>query len=283
MVTTNYHMHSRYDDGQREIDDYAQAAIADGLTSIGMSGHAPVPFANSYAVKPEALDSYCGDVRRAAAAYAGQIEIAMGLEVDVIPGLEEHFTRTLLPRGFDYFIGSVHFVGNDPAGVPWEFDAGPDSFARGYEGWYERDIRRLVTNFYTIAGTAATFIPGIAIVGHFDRIKRFNYNGRYFSEDDPWYREAVEGALAAFAKTGTIVELNTAGWRTPTGAAFPSPWICRRCHELGIRMTINTDAHRPDHLTADHDRAVAQLTAAGHREIWVRRAGQWVAEPLPEK
>jgi histidinol-phosphatase (PHP family) len=283
MLTTNYHMHSRYDDGQSEVMDYVRAAIDRGMTSIGTSGHAPVPFPNNYAIKLETLDDYCSDVRRAAAEFAGQIEVAMGLEVDVIPGLEEHFARTILPRGFDYFIGSVHFVGNDPDGAPWEFDAGPDSFARGLEGWYGGDIRRLVEDFYAIARTAATFIPGIAIVGHMDRIKRFNYDDRYFSEDAPWYREAVEGALNAFAAGEAIVELNTAGWRTRTNAPFPSAWICRRCHELGIRMTIDTDAHHPDHLVADHDRAVAQLRDAGFGAIWVRRAGQWVEEPLPRE
>ncbi|MBA3825110.1 MAG: histidinol-phosphatase [Ktedonobacterales bacterium] len=282
-LPTNYHTHSRYCDGQGEIEDYVRAAIAQGMTSLGISSHAPVPFANGYALRPEKLDAYVAEVRRLQAAHAGQIAIALGTEVDVIPGIETYFAGTILTKGFDYFIGSVHFVGTDPhTGDPWEFDAGPDHFAAGLNDWYEGDFRRLAEDFYAIARTVPHFIPGIAIVGHMDRIKRFNYDNQYFSEDAPWYRELVEGALSAYAEAGTIVELNTAGWRTRTGAPFPSPWITSRCHELGIRMTINTDAHQPTPLQAGHPQAIAQLRAAGYREVWVLRQGAWVAEALPE-
>ncbi len=281
-MTTSYHMHSRFCDGQGEIEDYVQAAIAAGFTSIGTSSHAPVPFANTYAIRPDQLDAYCAEARRLQAAYTGQIEFALGSEVDVIPGLQEHFAATIQQKGFDYYIGSVHFVGNDPDGAPWEFDAGPEQFARGLNGWYGGDIRRLVEDFYAIVQTVPDFIPGIVIAGHMDRIKRFNYDDQYFREEAIWYRDAVEGALQMFATSGIIVELNTAGWRTRTGAPFPSPWITDRCHELGIRATINTDAHKPEHLTMDLDRAAAQLRASGYREIWVRRHGQWLPEGLPQ-
>ncbi len=282
-LSTNYHTHSRYCDGQGEIEDYVRAAIAAGMTSLGISSHAPVPFENGYALRPDKLDEYVAEVRRLQAAYAGQIEIALGTEVDVIPGIESYFTGTILTKGFDYLIGSVHFVGTDPhTGAPWEFDAGPDHFAQGLNDWYEGDFRRLAEDFYAIARTVPTFLPGIAIVGHMDRIKRFNYDDQYFHEDAPWYRDLVEGALRAYADAGTIVELNTAGWRTRTGAPFPSAWITDRCHALGIRMTINTDAHQPTLLQAGHPQAIAQLRASGYGEVWVRRQGAWVAEGLPE-
>ena len=283
MLTTNYHMHSKFCDGQGEIEEYMRQAIALGMTSIGVSSHAPVPFANTYAIHADQLDTYCAEVRRLQAAYADQIEIAMGTEIDVIPGIQDYYATTIATKGFDYYIGSVHFVGNEPAtGVPWEFDAGPENFARGLQDWYGGNFRQLAEDFYAIARQVPNFIPGVAIVGHMDRIKRFNYDNQYFTEDAPWYRDAVEATLQVYADAGIIVELNTAGWRTRTNAPFPSPWVTDRCHALGIRMTINTDAHRPEHLNADHDRAIAQLRHAGYGEIWVRRAGQWVAEALPE-
>jgi histidinol-phosphatase (PHP family) len=281
-LTTNYHMHSRFCDGKGEIEDYVRRAIELGFTSIGTSSHAPVPFPNTYAMRPENLDAYCAEVHRLQAAYAGQIEFALASEVDVIPSLHDHFITTLVPRNFDYFIGSVHFVGDDPRiGQPWEIDTERD-VTRGLNDWYAGDIRRLVEDFYALARRVPDFIPGVAIVGHMDRIKRFNYDQRFFREDAAWYRDAVEETLRVYAAADIIVELNTAGWRTRTGAGYPSPWITDRCRALGIRTTINTDAHSPDHLAADHDRAIAQLRASGYHELWVRRAGTWVAEPLPE-
>lgn len=281
MLTSNYHTHSRWCDGQGEIEDYARAAVAAGITSLGISSHAPAPFANTYTIRPGKLGAYVAEVRRLQAAYAPQVAIALGCELDVIPAIRDFYQQTLVPQGFDYAIASVHHVGNDPhTGEPWEFDAGADEFARGLGDWYGNDIRRLVEDFYALARQAPGFVAPVAIAGHMDRIKRFNYGDRYFSEDAPWYRDAVEATLQAFAAGNLIVELNTAGWRTRTDAPFPSPWIVARCHAHGLRMTINTDAHQPTLLTAGHDRAVAVLQAAGYREVWARRAGQWVAEAL---
>jgi hypothetical protein len=103
-LRTNYHMHSRFCDGQGEIEDYVKAAIALDFTSIGVSSHAPIPYANTYALREEALDEYVAEVRRLQAAYADQIEIALGSEIDVIPGNQAYYRRLLTPKGFDYFV-----------------------------------------------------------------------------------------------------------------------------------------------------------------------------------
>jgi histidinol-phosphatase (PHP family) len=281
-LTTNYHTHSRFCDGHGEIEDYVRQAIALGFTSIGISSHAPVPFPNTYAIRADQLTVYCAEVRRLQAVYAGQIEIALGAEVDVIPGLQPYFTKTLLPEQFDYCIGSVHFIGNDPhTATPWDFDGNAAEFERGLNDWYEGDFRRLAEDFYALERQVPAFLPTIAIVGHMDRIKKYNLGERYFRESDGWYRDLVEATLRTYAEVGVIVELNTAGWRQPHGSAYPSPWITVRCAALGIRMTIDTDAHQPSQMNADHDRAIAQLHASGYEEIWVRRGGAWVAEGLP--
>lgn len=276
MFPYNFHTHSKYCDGHGEIDDYARAAIALGFKAYGASSHAPIPFPNNYAIRLEQLDDYIADVRRARATYADRLEIALGMELDIIPGIQEHFLQHVVPRGIDYFIGSVHFVGDRTEdGLPWEFDAGADNFAHGWEKYFARDTRRMVAEFYERERMVPDFVPGIAVVGHMDRIKRFNYNNQYFNEQDSWYQDAVAATLQTFARADIIVELNTAGWRTPTADAFPSDWIVRRCRELGIRMTLSTDAHTIDVLTADHERGLARLRDAGYKELWVWHTGVW--------
>ena len=281
MLTTSYHTHSRFCDGQGEIEDFVRTALAHGFTSFGASSHGTVPFPNTYAIKAAELDAYCAEVRRLGTAYADRITVLLGSEIDVIPRIHAHFMTTLVPRGFDYFIGSVHHLGDDPAtGEPWEFDAGEDEFRRGLNDWYQGNIRRVVEDFYALERAVPGFVPGVAIAGHMDRIKKYNVDGRYFSEKAPWYRDAVEETLQHYAATEIIVELNTAGWRQMIQAPYPSPWIVRRCHELGIRMQINTDAHKTEHLVLDLDRGAAVLRDAGYREVWAWRAGAWVAEAL---
>ena len=63
------------------------------------------------------------------------------------------------------------------------------------------------------------------------------------------------------------MELSTGGWRRGHADPWPSVWIVRRCRELGIRMTVNSDSHHPSQVAYDYDRARAVLRETGHREI----------------
>lgn len=280
MLFANYHTHNRWCDGQGEIATVVEAALAAGLRQIGISSHAPVPFATSYALPLEDLPAYRAEVLRLRAVYAGRIEVLLGLELDALPALRAFNRDRVLPLGFDYGIGSIHYLGD--GGDLWPLDLSAGRFDALLQARYGGDIRRLVEEYYDLNAALAGY-PGVDIVGHLDRgAKLWNAGDRYFREDAPWYRAAVDGALRAFAAAGTIVELSTGGWRRGLEAPFPSAWIVRRCRELGIRLTVNSDAHSPDQLTFAYDRALALLGEAGCREIaaFDREGGGWAARPL---
>ena len=283
-MPVNYHTHSRWCDGQGEIAEVVQAALDAGLRQVGISSHAPVPFPTRYALPIERLAAYREEVLRARESYRGRIEVRLGLELDAVPALAGFNRARVLPLGFDYCIGSVHYLGVDDAGAPWSLDASEARFAALLAARYDGDVRALVEDYYRlIAGLAA--YPGVAIVGHLDRgAALWNRGGRYFGEDAPWYRAAVEGALRALAAAGTIVELSTGGWHYGLDQPFPSPWIARRCRDLGIPMTPSGDTHRPDEIAYRYADALALLRDTGHREIAVldASAGRWVSQPLPD-
>lgn len=282
-LPVNYHTHNRWCDGQAEIGTVVEAARVAGLRQVGISSHAPVPFPTTYALPLARLAAYRDEVLRLREYYRGTIDVVLGLELDAIPSLARFNREQVLSHGFDYAIGSVHYLGVDDEGRPWPLDTSAARFAELVARRYGGDIRALVGDYYALVGQLGTH-PGVAIVGHLDRgAKLWNGDGRYFSEDAPWYRAAVEGALRQLAAAGTIVELSTGGWRKGLGAPFPSGWIVRRCHELGIPMTPSTDCHQPDEIVAGYDAALAVLLAGGYREIAVydptRRV--WAREPLP--
>src|SRR5215471_10751358 len=168
-LRTNYHTHSHYDDGEGEIEDYVLAAIAAGFDSYGVSGHAPVPIYSEgpYMMLRRDLPTYCNEVGRLRRKYRDQITLLLGMELDYAPGLEAYYEQRILPWGFDYFVGSVHYVGTDGVGVPWCIDETADRFAEGLEGGYEGDVRRAIETYFALqrqmVGT-----PGVAIVGHMD-------------------------------------------------------------------------------------------------------------------
>jgi histidinol-phosphatase (PHP family) len=259
------------------------AAVAAGLTQIGISCHAPVPFPATYAMPLAQVRHYRDEVLRVREVYAGQIDVLLGLELDALPALRAFNRDELLALGFDYTVGSVHFQREDDTGQPWPLDMSDERFAALLREQYGGDIRALAEEHYRLIAELADY-PGVAIIGHIDRgVKLWNAGDRYFSEDAPWYRAAVEEALRALAATDRIVELSTGGWRRGLPDPFPSPWIVRRCRDLGIRMTVNSDAHHPSQLTYDYPRALALLRETGHREIarFDPARGRWEMAALP--
>lgn len=280
----NYHTHNRWCDGQREIEEVVAAGLAAGLTAIGISSHAPVPFRAPYALPLDRLRAYRAEVLRVRDQFAGQIDVILGLELDAMPELRRFNEERVLALGFDYAIGSVHFQQTDDAGEPWPLDHSDARFGGLLRDRYTGDIRALVEDHYERIAALADY-PGVDIVGHLDRgVKLWNATGHYFSEDAPWYRAAVEGALRALATSGRIVELSTGGWRRGLPDPFPSPWIVRRCRELGVPMTLNTDSHHPRQLVYDYPRALTLLRETGHDALarFETARGAWTMAPLPE-
>ena len=280
----NYHTHNRWCDGEGEIAEIVAAGLAAGLTAIGISSHAPVPFRAGYALPLAHLRAYRAEALRVRDDYAGQIDVILGLELDALPELRQFNQEEILALGFDYTVGSVHFQDHDDTGAPWPLDHSDARFGGLLRARYAGNIRALVEDHYARIAALADY-PGVDIVGHLDRgVKLWNAGDRYFSEDAAWYRAAVEGALTALAGSGRIVELSTGGWRRGLPDPFPSPWIVRRCRELGIPMTLNSDCHHPRQLTYDYPRALGLLRETGHTEIarFARSTGAWVMAPLPE-
>lgn len=279
----NYHTHSRWCDGQGEIRDVVEAALASGLRQVGISSHAPVPFATTYALAERSLPAYRDEVLRAREEYRDRIDVLLGLELDAIPALATYNRQATLSMDFDYTIGSVHYVGEYDSGLPWPIDTTSDEFDALVERRFAGNIGALVDDYYDLIGQVGEH-PGVDIVGHLDRgAKLWNVNDRLFSEAEPWYRAAVDRALLRIAASGTIVELSTGGWRKGLGAPFPSLWILRRCRELGIRVTPSTDSHRPSDVAFAYDRALDALHTVGYREIAVydRARRGWRDEPVP--
>ena len=137
------HTHSRYCDGHGEIADYAKAAVAAGLAGYGASGHAPVPFACDYAISLEKLDQYCHDVRQTARDFQDRLPVYLGLELDYLPGLADFYQRELFPRGLEYVVASVHYLGENGA-EPWCYDESEARFSAEVNRRHGGDARPAV-------------------------------------------------------------------------------------------------------------------------------------------
>ena len=207
MVLSNYHIHSRYDDGTAELRSYVEEAIRQGLTSLGFSSHAPLPFPTDWTIPLESIPRYLAEIGQLKTQYQSQIEIYAGLELDFVPSFSAFQQQHVLNLPFDYLIGAVHFVGGEHDSSRWTVDGPTEAFDRGLRERYGSDIKSLVRAYY--ARIQAMVQTGrIHVVGHLDRLLYNNLGERHFSAAAPWYREAVEETLQTIARHHTIVELS---------------------------------------------------------------------------
>ena len=281
---SSIHTHSRYCDGHGEIYEYVEAAMGAGLRAYGASGHAPLPFECDYAFPLASLDSYSADVRLLATHYGDRFPILLGLELDYLPGFTDFYQREFLSRQFDYFVASVHYVG-EPNTEPWTYDESDDTFVREVEKRHAGDYRPVVEDYYRRVLRLVDEVQGWPmpiVIGHLDRITLWNRGDRYFPTDSGWYAGLVEEVLQAISATKLVVELNTSGWSKPAESPNPGLEILTNCAAKGIRTIISADAHRPVNVAANYGRAIDLLRRAGYSEVVVPGRVGWGSGPLPD-
>ncbi len=244
--------------------DYVRAARERGLGEIGFSDHSPMPNEfDDWRMLLEELPQYLEAVEAARAANPGY-PVRVGLEVDYIDGQEAWIEELATLAGWDYLIGSVHYIApgwdvDNPKFIS-RFEDRPVEEVWGlYWGAYERAIRTGLFDF----------------MGHPDLPKKFGHR----PAGD--LRRFYEPAIAALAETGTAFEINTAGLRKPVGELYPAPGFLQLAREAGVPLLINSDAHAPDEVGAGFAEAAAAAREAGYTELLRFEKRQRRSVPLP--
>lgn len=280
MITTNYHTHCSFCDGRWEPEVYAEKAISLGMKALGFSSHAPIPQENDWTMKPGRIDEYVRRIRTVQECYADDIEIYCGLEVDYIPGVMGPKSPEIEKAGLDYTIGSVHLIYDTEKSWYFAVDSTEEEYRHIHDEIFKGDIRAMVREYYRRVGAMARE-QHPSIVGHLDLIKKNNRNAAYFDESEPWYRDAVCGALEEIARSGSRVEVNTGALARKTlDTVYPSSWILKECRVRGIPIVLNSDAHDPDLLTYYFEEARSILLACGYSEIQALIGGSFKDFPI---
>lgn len=252
-MVIDYHTHSRFcRHAQGDIEAYVQAAVALGLQELGCSDHAPLP--GNYDLQhrmtlEEYYSSYAPAVSALVQQYRGKIHIKRGIECDYLEWTKEWTKNFVEENDFDFVIGSVHFVGpegNEKALFGPTYDA---SELPGLHEAYYRSVRD--------SAKSGLF----DIIGHFDLVKKL---GACSSKQ---IDEALWAALEEIKKSDLCIEINTSGWRRAEHEAYPGERILKFAKDLAIPMTLGSDAHTPDDVGRDFDRAVALLEEYGRGRI----------------
>jgi len=274
-VLTDYHVHLRSDADpspgfdaaftDANVDRYLDAAREAGIEELGASEHIhrftqalgiwQHPFWEENA--RDDIEAYCDFVR--------STPLRLGIEMDFVPGAEDR-TRTLLDRcGFDYVIGSVHFVGDravdDDDFDIWETGRSADEIWARY--------------FEMVAEAARSGL--FDFLAHPDLVKKWG-GARPAPERDP--RFYYEPAVEAIAETGVSVEVSTAGLRKPVGEIYPSAALAEMLVDAGAAFVLSSDAHEPREIGHEYDRAVEVMREWGIDEVSTFSARARIMEPL---
>jgi histidinol-phosphatase (PHP family) len=281
-MRANYHTHCDFCDGKASAKDMAAAASAAGYQVLGFSSHAPLPFPTDWNLPAERLAAYVAEIRRLAADWApgGQaaegagrpLEILLGLEADWIEGVTG--PATWAGQGFDYLLGSVHYVrtGTDKA---WTVDAPIEEFDANLASEAGGEAR-LVWKAYWRAVAELVAAGGFEILGHLDLVKKNNGGGRCFDEAEPAYLAAAREAIELLRGRDIVVEVNLGGIaRGKTKEPYPSLPLLRMAREAGARICFSADAHAPGHLGVALEAGRELAEAAGYRSVAVLSGGSW--------
>lgn len=258
-----------------------QAAIAAGLTSIGFTGHAPLPYENDWTMKKESVRQYMAEVRALSEKYQDTIEISLGMEVDyfMTSGDISEDSRALLPE-LDYFIGAIHTLGKMNNGEMADIDHTPEIFKMGIRDCYGGSVPTFVKSYFKALGEMAEKIKP-DIIAHMDIIKKNNEDNRFFDDREDWYRQAAVQCLDKIKASGAIIEVNTGGMiRYGERCLYPEAWLMSEILERKIPITLNGDSHRVEGINYAYDKVSALLEKIGFKTIMVRKRGIWAEESL---
>jgi histidinol-phosphatase (PHP family) len=265
MLAT-YHNHSSWSDGRPTFTEIYAFAERAGIDVLGLSDHfcvLPDGTSPDWSVQPDEIETYLADV--GSFRGKGAIEIRVGLEFDWFEDHEE-IVRPYVERiPLDYRIGAVHHVEGQQFDVDLSY-------------WRDRSAEErdevYVKYWKLIAQMAETKLFDIA--AHLDLPKKLGFYP--VANMSPH----IDVALDAIQASGTVVELNTAGFGKPCADGYPSLEILQRCQKRGIPVTLSSDGHIPEHILFEFERGLARLHEAGFTSIARFRNREKFFEPLAD-
>lgn len=254
MTLSAFHTHCTFCDGKNTAEEMVLRAIELGCPEIGFSCHAHMSFDNDWCLSGENIIKYKNEIERLKCKYSDRIKIYLGIEQD-------YFSDTSTD-GYDYVIGSVHFVLKNGNYIPLDLD--PDDQKRAIKELYLGDANALVEDYYkTVADIYNK--TGCNIVGHIDLITKFDEKEKIHDTKSPRYCKAVLGAVDELLKCPVTFEVNTGaisrGYRT---TPYPEGFILDYIGEKKGSLVISSDTHSKDTILFGMEEAEKHLQAKGY-------------------
>ena len=249
MIKYNFHTHTTFCDGKSTAEEMVRAAIEKGFTHLGFSGHVYTSYDESCCMLD--MQSYREEISRLKEIYDGKIKIYCGIELDALTGK---------PDGYEYYIGSAHYI--DSTGICYPVDHSKGRLEEAIIA-YGGDIKKVYKEYYSnVVKVIKEHKP--SFVGHIDLITKFNEDGSMFDETSKDYRETVMDTIDEILKYCNVLEMNTGaisrGYKT---LPYPAKWILKELAGKDCRILISADAHSADAIDCGFEDAYELAVECG--------------------
>lgn len=261
MILADTHTHTTFSsDGHGEPEAMIASAVSRGLSVYCITDHMDWLYPmdqTKFIFDPK---EYFAKLTKLREKWSDRIDLRIGIELglrdeaDVAEAVRKYYEELLRSYPFDYVIGSTHCVCHIDPYYPsyWENRTGTEGMLQ----YLESELWNM------------EHCDGFQVCGHLDYLLRYVPKNRRVNKAK--LGDAVDAILLTLIRRDIGLEINTGSLRRNYPETNPSAAIAARYYELGGRLiTVGSDAHYPEHVAADFDRAEAMLMSIGFREYAV--------------
>ncbi|MDF2542073.1 MAG: hypothetical protein K0S47_1791 [Herbinix sp.] len=272
MIIADYHVHSNFSsDSTAPMEDMIDKALALGLKKLCFTDHMDIDYPvvqNGYTFT-FSLEEYIQKLLDLKELYLSKIELMIGVELGLQPHLKDQLNAFAKSYPFDFIIGSTHVVDHIDPYFP--------------EYWTNRSERQGILDYFQSIIDNCSIFNDFHVYGHLDYIIRYipgqgDIKHTYAYTD---YSDILNEVLKTILSKGKGIEVNTSGFKYGLNHTHPKVEILKRYLELGGELiTIGSDAHKPEHLCYDFQKAAELLTSLGYRYYATFTQGKPTMEKL---
>ena len=207
----------------------------------------------------EGTIQYKEEVLKLKQKYKGQIDVFLGLEVDAYSNVDL--------SGYEYLIGSLHYlkIGTEHVG----FDRSSQVVYDIIKDYFNGNGISFAKEYYKQLSNLADY-GKFDIIGHFDIITKNIDKIKYFDTDSKEYLKYAFDALDALRGKIPFFEVNTGaisrGYRT---TPYPMKNILVKMKEMGFGAIISSDVHDKNFIDCAFNDARELLLECGFTEKFI--------------
>ena len=259
-IKQNLHIHTVYGDGKDKPEEMILEAINQGFNSIGFSEHTYMPYSSyPYQMTVEDMEDYKNEISALKSKYKNQIDVFCGLEYDMY--------SDVAVDGFDYLIGSVHYLDFD--GEKFGFDRGPKEVSAYIQKHFDGNGLMFAKKYFE----SLKLLPSVHnfdIIGHFDLLIKNNDTLKFADETSKEYLNYGFEAIHDLKGKIPLFEVNTGAIsRGYKKIPYPQMAFLKEFKECGFGAVITSDCHNKDYLDCYYNESRELLLAAGFKTQFI--------------